>query len=603
MRQQDGSYLLIVLFFFFIATQASVSLNQYIVLERTVTIEGESQSIKDVWSVHGGAITNELAINKGGIDNFKAYDADTMAPLTVTSSDTSYKVQVPDKLDYDVLLTYSLEGLVKKEYASISSAVGINQDQYAIECNLKIDLPEEYTLSYISHNGNVEIDGNSATYSASVNKKDCTFYVGGYKETYQLRTDLPPLFVGLKTTYHGKLGKDDFRVVREIVDEKDGYFEYIKKGYSGEKVIQNSMFKIAKDSELIIEGYGYDEITKGYTSPIMSLVGTLRYNTDLNPLDHFYDSIVLKEGKNLVSGFEDMDIQATIHTPLGDFEVVAVGDSNGVDYYDKKTGFIVRREVYDKDGNLDYWNELTEWNIRDAPQTSEIKTANGKTCTSSGDCVSENCQNGVCCLQEKTCCLSTADCPEDKSCDTERFYCVAKEASTPTEVPDVPEDDIPYLIVVGSKADPVDNLAAADVAGRLGREGKEFETVLDTEVSVFDKRKNNLLVIGGPSVNILAKELELSKWDFCTEKALPCQNPFSLIRSYEDLYTAGQTVTVVAGWEAGHTRLAGKVYKDEQDFTIVNSGCVSSEEYYEQTKIIGTVKKSDNAIISRKSRC
>ena len=60
----------------------------------------------------------------------------------------------------------------------------------------------------------------------------------------------------------------------------------------------------------------------------------------------------------------------------------------------------------------------------------------GERCTDGGGCMSGNCQNGVCCLQDNTCCTEDKHCYEDEVCNRERFYCVDKKVEAPQGKPD-----------------------------------------------------------------------------------------------------------------------------------------------------------------------
>jgi len=54
---------------------------------------------------------------------------------------------------------------------------------------------------------------------------------------------------------------------------------------------------------------------------------------------------------------------------------------------------------------------------------------NGKTCSSNLDCMSENCNNGICCTAGKTCCTSNSQCSSGQVCSTGYHYCVSLKAN------------------------------------------------------------------------------------------------------------------------------------------------------------------------------
>ena len=76
--------------------------------------------------------------------------------------------------------------------------------------------------------------------------------------------------------------------------------------------------------------------------------------------------------------------------------------------------------------------------------TPDPRKDNGQQCADNVECLSGNCAGSVCCLIGERCCDDNADCKEDEKCDTERFYCIAQDATPiPTEKPatEVSEDD------------------------------------------------------------------------------------------------------------------------------------------------------------------
>jgi hypothetical protein len=68
--------------------------------------------------------------------------------------------------------------------------------------------------------------------------------------------------------------------------------------------------------------------------------------------------------------------------------------------------------------------------------TPDPRKDNGLQCADNSDCLSGNCAGSVCCLMGERCCDDNADCKEDERCDTERFYCIAQDATPmPTDKP------------------------------------------------------------------------------------------------------------------------------------------------------------------------
>ncbi|MDP7081270.1 MAG: hypothetical protein QF415_15345, partial [Candidatus Undinarchaeales archaeon] len=123
------------------------------------------------------------------------------------------------------------------------------------------------------------------------------------------------------------------------------------------------------------------------------------------------------------------------------------------------------------------------------------------------------------------------------------------------------------LVVVGegSKAD--DSIAAAEIGQYLGSQEFLVRAMLDSEVSASDLAAHRVIVVGGPSVNSLARELGVTKWDLCEGSSLPCERPYSVIRGFSDGFAPGQEAMLVAGWEAEHTRMAGRVFRDAEKYS------------------------------------
>lgn len=113
------------------------------------------------------------------------------------------------------------------------------------------------------------------------------------------------------------------------------------------------------------------------------------------------------------------------------------------------------------------------------------------------------------------------------------------------------------VIVVGEQAADSDAEAAKEIEAYLSKVGVNVSIKLDVEVTRADKGSSHLFVVGGPSVNSVARELNITRWDFCKEQTYPCVNPTTLIQAYRDKFVSGRHVILAAGWEAEHTTSAG----------------------------------------------
>lgn len=76
---------------------------------------------------------------------------------------------------------------------------------------------------------------------------------------------------------------------------------------------------------------------------------------------------------------------------------------------------------------------------------------------------------------------------------------------------------------------------------------------LDTEIT--DKTANNMILVGGPSVNSLVKDLGMTKEDFKDASG----NAIGKLVLKDGGFAAGKQVLVVAGWDAANTRAASYV--------------------------------------------
>lgn len=76
---------------------------------------------------------------------------------------------------------------------------------------------------------------------------------------------------------------------------------------------------------------------------------------------------------------------------------------------------------------------------------------------------------------------------------------------------------------------------------------------LDTEIN--DKTANNMILVGGPSVNSLVKDLGMKKEDFKDASG----NAIGKLILKDGGFAAGKQVLVVAGWDAANTRAASYV--------------------------------------------
>ncbi len=156
-------------------------------------------------------------------------------------------------------------------------------------------------------------------------------------------------------------------------------------------------------------------------------------------------------------------------------------------------------------------------------------------------------------------------------------------------------DSTGYKLVIGTEGTAEDNIAAIDVSGRFGL-GKPFH---DYEVNLDE----NLIVIGGPCVNVIAYELMDSS--YCTEGF---EEGEGLIKLFEN---NGYYQLLIAGHSAIDTRIAARIvteysqHREElglsyaitsgvslDDFDVeksLSSGGYSSSRYGSRSSYMGNV--------------
>lgn len=81
---------------------------------------------------------------------------------------------------------------------------------------------------------------------------------------------------------------------------------------------------------------------------------------------------------------------------------------------------------------------------------------------------------------------------------------------------------------------------------------------LDTEVTASDKTGNDLVVVGGPCVNKIAADVMGKTYPACGSDSGITSNT-GLIQLFADKYATGKSALLIAGWEAAHTDLAGRL--------------------------------------------
>lgn len=90
---------------------------------------------------------------------------------------------------------------------------------------------------------------------------------------------------------------------------------------------------------------------------------------------------------------------------------------------------------------------------------------------------------------------------------------------------------------------------------------------LDTEISDPATVGKHLVLVGGPAVNRLsAQAMGLSYPTYGSSGLLPFASGEGYIAVYDGVFTSGQVVLVVAGWEAENTRMATSLLQQFADF-------------------------------------
>jgi len=136
-----------------------------------------------------------------------------------------------------------------------------------------------------------------------------------------------------------------------------------------------------------------------------------------------------------------------------------------------------------------------------------------------------------------------------------------------------PDDEAVVTVAVG--ADPA--VSAGGASGTVTTEKVLSVTAdiakLDTEMTETDKANNNLIVVGGPAVNMLAWELLVSEDNQAdnpfpvygyqyADLGVPIEENKAIIKLVEDAFATGKTALVIAGWDAANTDVACRVVQD-----------------------------------------
>lgn len=157
----------------------------------------------------------------------------------------------------------------------------------------------------------------------------------------------------------------------------------------------------------------------------------------LNCLDHS-DFVALLQSYNALYTYVDLSTRASNYFTIAkqynaeSYNLDSDFD-NDIDQY-----LIKLNEDSTSEPTVDPWNDYEE--EEEDPIVESPKKENGQSCTSNEECLSNHCQNFICCVKGETCCSSNLHCGSDKECDNERRYCVKKEVNA---IEDLKEEPTP----------------------------------------------------------------------------------------------------------------------------------------------------------------
>lgn len=115
--------------------------------------------------------------------------------------------------------------------------------------------------------------------------------------------------------------------------------------------------------------------------------------------------------------------------------------------------------------------------------------------------------------------------------------------------------DNTVIVVWGASAHADDEAAAKALETGLRAAGFDAISSADDQVKPWTRQNAHIIVVGGPAVNSFARELKLTKWDFCAGRTWPCAEPRAVVRAYKNRLSPNRYAIVVAGWGREQTAL------------------------------------------------
>jgi hypothetical protein len=91
---------------------------------------------------------------------------------------------------------------------------------------------------------------------------------------------------------------------------------------------------------------------------------------------------------------------------------------------------------------------------------------------------------------------------------------------------------------------------------------------LDSEVSDTEKTSTNMVLFGGPAVNLLVRQLGIQGTEFKSAAG----NPIGKIKLVSGAFGGPYTAAVIAGWDAVNTRMASWVFAHYQNYASTFAG-------------------------------
>jgi len=105
---------------------------------------------------------------------------------------------------------------------------------------------------------------------------------------------------------------------------------------------------------------------------------------------------------------------------------------------------------------------------------------------------------------------------------------------------------------------------------------------LDTEVTSADKSTKNLILVGGPAVNTLVKELGDAGKTQTRDWYVSQGEGTAIVDLVADAFASGKSALVVAGYSAADTRAATSMLQNYDAYTwvgdraVVKNGVIST---------------------------